>query len=91
MLEALSILASFVAGLVGAPWWFWIVGGATLALLATTDPRRLRVSYADLRGLATLPLLMGDVKVFMRECAVSALAFGTGSALSSLLVAWAMP
>lgn len=82
MLIALSICASFVAGFVRAPWWFWIVGGATLALLAATDPQRLRVSYADMRGLSSLPLVLDDMKIIARECLVSAAAFGVGTALS---------
>ena len=87
MLVALSIFASFVAGFVRAPWWFWIVGGATLALLAATDPRRSRASYADMRGLSSLPLVLGDVKIIARECVVSAAAYGGGTALSYLVLA----
>lgn len=87
MLVALSIFASFMAGLARAPWWFWIVGGATLALLAATDPRRLRASYADMRGLSSLPMVLDDVKVMVRECLVSASAFGVGTGLSYLLLA----
>lgn len=87
MLVMLSIFASFVAGFVRAPWWFWVLGGATLALLAATDHRRLRASYADMRGLSSLPMVLDDVKIIVRECLVSAVAFGAGTGLSYLLLA----
>lgn len=85
MLVALSVFASFVAGLARAPWWFWLVSGITLALLAATDPRRLRASYSDMRGLSTLPMLFQDAILIARECAIAAGAFGLGAALSSLI------
>lgn len=85
MLVALSVVASFVAGFARAPWWFWVLGGVTLALLAATDPRRLRSSYSDIRGLSTVPMLFEDAKLIGREFGIAAAAFASGSALSALL------
>ena len=82
MLITLSILASFVGGFAKAPWWFWLLSGLTAALLATTDPERLRRSYAEVRGIAAFPLLLDDLKALSRGCLTSAAAFALGSALS---------
>src|SRR5262245_30418649 len=86
MLARLLILASFVGGFARAPWWFWVVGGVTLALLFWTDPQRQRTSYADVRGVATLPLLLEDLKSISLACLTSAVAFALGSVLSWPLI-----
>ena len=86
MLVTLSILASLLGGLAKAPWWFWLAGAGALTLLAATDPGRPRTSYADVRGFASVPLLLGDLKAFTTACLMSATAFGAGTALS-----WALP
>lgn len=77
MLALMLISASFVAGLVKAPWWFWVLGGITLAVLAATDPRRVRVSYAEIRGFNTL--LLADLRLVARQCVYSAAAFACGT------------
>jgi hypothetical protein len=82
---ALSLIATLIGGLAGAPWWFWLVGGGALALLMATDPTRLRASYADARGLASIPLLFTDLKTATLACALSAAAFALGTALSPAL------
>jgi hypothetical protein len=86
LLVTLSVIATLLGGLARAPWWFWLVGAGALTLLMTTDPSRLRASYADTRGLNTLPLLLGDLKSLSMACLMSAASFGLGSALS-----WALP
>ncbi len=78
MLASLLIAASFVAGLVKAPWWFWLLSGITLAVLKATDPSRLRASYAEVKGFNTLPLLAGDLRLTLWGCAASAAAFACG-------------
>ncbi len=85
MLVTLSVIATLLGGLARAPWWFWLVGAAALTLLMTTDPHRLRASYADTRGLNTVPLLLGDLKTLSMACLMSAAAFALGSALSLAL------
>ena len=64
-LIALSLVATVLGGLAKAPWWFWLVGAGTLALLMASDPAQLRASYADKRGLESIPLLLGDLKTWM--------------------------
>lgn len=71
------IAASFVAGLVKAPWWFWLLAGVTLAVLAATDPSRARVSYAEVRGFNTM--LFADLRLLARGCAFAAAAFAGGA------------
>jgi Zn-dependent protease with chaperone function len=50
LLVALSLAATLLGGFAKAPWWFWLVGAAALALLIATDPNRFRASYADTRA-----------------------------------------
>jgi hypothetical protein len=85
LLVALSLIATLLGGLARAPWWFWLVGAAALALLMATDPSRLRASYAEARGLNSVPLLLGDLKSLATGCLMSAGAFALGSALSLTL------
>jgi 4-hydroxybenzoate polyprenyltransferase len=85
LLVALSLAATLLGGFARAPWWFWLVGAAALALLIATDPNRFRASYADTRGLDTVPLLLGDLKSLSIGCLMSAAAFALGVALSWLL------
>ncbi len=85
MLVALSLIATLVGGFAGAPWWFWLVGGGALSLLMATDPTRLRASYADARGLDTVPLVLSDLKTAALACSLSAAAFALGTALSPAL------
>ena len=85
MLITLSLAATLLGGLARAPWWFWLVGAAALALLMATDPNRLRTGYADARGLDSVPLLLGDLKTLSMACSMSAAAFALGSALSLAL------
>lgn len=86
MLIISLIIASLLAGFAKAPWWFWLIGGAALALLSATNPDRLRASYADARGADTIPILLEDLKSLAAGCLMSAGAFALGSALS-----WALP
>lgn len=86
MLFGLLFLASMIAGFVKAPWWFWVLAGVTMAIIAATDPGRLRVSNADVRGMDALPLLLEDLKLVSRGCLLSAVAFLAGSGLADLLV-----
>jgi hypothetical protein len=86
MLVMLSVVATMLGGLARAPWWFWLVGAGALMLLIATDPGRPRASYADTRGLNTLPLLVDDLKSLSMASLMSAAAFGLGSALS-----WVLP
>lgn len=86
MLAGFAILASLLGGLARGPWWFWLIGGGALAILAVTDPRRLRPSYADVGTLDALPLLLNDLRVVSSGCLASATAFAAGSALS-----WVLP
>jgi hypothetical protein len=79
---ALSLIATLIGGFAGAPWWFWLVGGGALSLLMATDPARLRASYADARGLDTVPLVLADLKTGALACSLSAAAFALGTALS---------
>jgi len=85
LLITLSLVATVLGGLAKAPWWFWLVGAATLALLMASDPARLRASYADKRGLESIPLLLGDLKTLSMASLISAAAFALGSALSLAL------
>jgi hypothetical protein len=85
LLVALSPIATLLGGLARAPWWFWLVGAAALALLIATDPNRLRASYADTRGLDSVPLLLGDLKTLSLASLMSAAAFALGGALSLAL------
>lgn len=77
MLAVLLIAASFVAGLVKAPWWFWLLAGVTLAVCSATDPDRTRVSYAEVRGFNTM--LFADLRLFARGCFYAAAAFAGGA------------
>ncbi len=86
MLNALSILVSLLAGIVKGPWWFWLVGGATLAVLSITAPDRLRPGYADMSTIEALPLLLDDLKTVSTGCAMAAAAFAVGCAIS-----WSLP
>jgi hypothetical protein len=86
MLSVMLVVASLVAGLVKAPWWFWLLSGVTMAIVTATEPERFRVSTADVRGFAALPIVLGDLKLAARGCVLSAMAFGTGSGLTSLLL-----
>ncbi len=86
MLSALLVVASLIAGLVKAPWWFWLLAGVTMALISATDPKRLRVSNAEVRGLEALPLLLDDLKLVTRGFLISALAFAAGSSLGNAVV-----
>ena len=85
LLVMLSLAATLLGGFARAPWWFWLVGAAALALLMATDPDRLRASYADARGVRSVPLLLGDLKSLSIACSMSAAAFAVGSALSLAL------
>ena len=85
MLVMLSLAATLLGGFAKAPWWFWLVGAAALALLMATDPDRLRASYADAQGVRSVPLLLGDLKRLSIACSMSAAAFAVGSALSLAL------
>jgi hypothetical protein len=86
MLSAMLVVASVCAGMVRAPWWFWLLSGVTIAIVAATEPSRLRVSTAEVRGLAALPLVFEDLKLAVRGCVFSAVAFAAGSGLSSLVL-----
>jgi hypothetical protein len=86
VLTALSIAVSLLAGLFKGPWWFWLVGGATLAALSITSPDRVRASYAEASAVEAVPLLMSDLKAVSTGCALSAAAFAAGSIMS-----WALP
>ena len=86
MLHALSILVSLLAGLVRGPWWFWLVGGVTLAVLSITAPDRLRPRYADTSTIEALPLLLSDLKTVTTGCAAAAAAFAVGCVIS-----WGLP
>ena len=86
MLVALTCLASLVAGVARSPWWFWLIGGATLALLSVTDPHRLRPRYAEMATMDALPLLLHDLRAVSAAFLVSALAFACGS-----LISWMLP
>lgn len=86
MLSALLVVASLIAGLVKAPWWFWVLAGVTMALISATDPARLRVSNAEVRGLEALPHFVEDLKLVTRGFFVSALAFAAGSSLGNVVV-----
>ncbi|MDX2204854.1 MAG: hypothetical protein NW223_19045 [Hyphomicrobiaceae bacterium] len=77
MLIAMLVAASFVAGLVKAPWWFWLVAGVTLAVCSATDPSRARVSYAEVRGFNTM--LFSDLRLLARGCLATAAAFAAGA------------
>jgi hypothetical protein len=85
LLVALSLAATLLGGFARAPWWFWLVGAAALALLMATDPDRVRANYADARGLNSVPLLLGDLKTLSMATLTSAAAFALGSALSLAL------
>jgi hypothetical protein len=50
-----------------------------------TDPTRLRASYADARGLATVPLVLADLRTAAVACSLSAAAFALGTVLSPSL------
>ncbi|RTL72681.1 MAG: hypothetical protein EKK41_03465 [Hyphomicrobiales bacterium] len=76
MLAVLLITASFVAGLVKAPWWFWLLAGVTLTVLSATDPSRARMSYAEVRGFNTM--LFSDLGLLVRSCLFAAAAFAGG-------------
>jgi hypothetical protein len=85
LLVTLSLAATLLGGAARAPWWFWLVGAAALTLLMATDPDRRRASYADARGVSSVPLLLGDLKTASMACSMSAAAFAMGSALSLAL------
>jgi hypothetical protein len=85
LLITLSLIATLLGGLARAPWWFWLVGAGALALLMASDPTRLRASYADTRGLDSVPLLLGDLKTMSMASLMSAAAFALGNALSLAL------
>lgn len=86
MLSAMLVVASVFAGVVKAPWWFWVLSGVTIAIVSATEPGRLRVSTADVRGLDALPLVLEDLKLALRGCALSGLAFAAGSVASSFIL-----
>lgn len=86
MLAGLLFAATLIAGFVKAPWWFWLLSGITMAIIAATDPARLRVSNADVRGLDALPLLLQDLKLVSRGCVASAVAFLAGRGVADVLI-----
>lgn len=86
MLSVMLLMASVCAGVVKAPWWFWVLSGVTIAIVSATDPGRLRVSTADVRGLDALPLVLEDLKLAARGCAISGLAFAAGSTASGVIL-----
>lgn len=86
MLSAMLLVASGFAGVVKAPWWFWVLAGVTSAIVSATEPGRLRISTADVRGLDALPLVLEDLKLVGRGCVMSGLAFTAGSIASSLIL-----
>lgn len=86
MLSVMLMSASACAGVVKAPWWFWVLSGVTMAIVSATEPGRLRISTADVRGLDALPLVLEDLKLAARGCVLSGLAFAAGSAVSSLVL-----
>jgi len=86
MLSVMLVVASLCAGLVKGPWWFWLLSGATMAIVSATEPERLRVNTADVRGFEALPIVLNDLKLAARGCVLSAIAYGAGSALTSLLL-----
>jgi len=83
MLAHLAILAAVGAGFANAPWWFWLVAAAALAVLAVTDPDKVHPRYAD-GGSAEL-LLVSGVYSFTAGCLVAAGAFAGGRVLASLV------
>jgi hypothetical protein len=85
VLIAFSLAAVLMAGLAKAPWWFWLIGAASLFLLLTTDPARLRPSYAEARGLNSVLLVLDDLKKVSMAGVMAAAAFAAGSALSLAL------
>jgi hypothetical protein len=85
LLIALSLAAMISGGLVRAPWWFWLIGAASLALLLATDPQRLRPSYAEAHGLDSVFLLLADLRTVSLASAMAAAAFAIGSAVSLAL------
>ena len=86
MLAALTLLASLLGGLAKGPWWFWLVGGAALAILSVTDPTRPYMSDAEVIGSSTASLLWSDFKVVSAGWLASAGSFAAGSVLS-----WSLP
>jgi hypothetical protein len=85
VLIALSLAAVGMAGLAKAPWWFWLIGAASLALLLATDPTRLRPSYAEARGFNSVLLMLDDLKKVTTASVMAASTFAAGSALSLAL------
>lgn len=85
MLIVLSLAAVLMAGVAKAPWWFWLIGAASLALLLATDPTRLRPSYAEARGFSSVFLVLEDLKKVSMASVMAAGAFAMGSALSLAL------
>jgi hypothetical protein len=86
MLSAMLLVASVCAGAVKAPWWFWVLSGVTIAIVSATEPGRLRIRTADVRGLAALPLVFEDLKLAARGCALSGAAFAAGSTASGFVL-----
>ena len=86
MLSAMLVVASMCAGAVKAPWWFWLLAGVTIAIVSATEPERQRMRAADVRGFAALPLVLEDLKLAVRGCILSGLAFVAGSSASSLML-----
>ena len=84
MLVYFLISAILLAGLLNAPWWFWLVGAAGLAFLSLTDPHELRLHAAGAgRSAALLP---GSLLGVSAGCLASAATFAAGRALL-----WALP
>jgi hypothetical protein len=79
MLASLLILASIGAGFAQAPWWFWPVGGAALAVLSLTDPFKLRPVYTPLGDAGTLAF--HSIVSLTTGCLASAGAFALGRVL----------
>ena len=82
MLAALLIPAILLAGIAGGPWWFWLLGGAALAALSITDPRRAP-SVAG-TGVSAL-LLPAPLLSLSMGCLLSAATFAAGR-----ILAWAL-
>lgn len=86
MLSAMLLVASMFAGAVKAPWWFWVLSGVTIAIVSATEPGRMRIKTADVRGLAALPLVLEDLKLAARGCMFSGFAFAAGGFASNLIL-----
>jgi hypothetical protein len=82
-LAAAIVVASALAGLVGLPFWAFLVAGLGLSIISVSEQQKLWPRFAAIGS--TNMLTMAHLAALADSCLVSAAAWGAGFLLRHLL------